>query len=103
LNAITTVFGGDEHWHQFLFSHKKPELRLTPEELLAESLGFSHGERILIQVALDLWSEQGKARLTDLLEVLDEDAFLRVIAALLQFRELTLEDLHPHFDSPDEN
>lgn len=97
------IFSGDEHWNQFLFSHKKPELRLPPEELLEEAACFSHGEQILIQVALDIWGEQGKTRLTDLIEILDEDAFLRVIAALLHFRELTVDDLRPQFGLPDED
>ena len=102
-SAIERIFAGDEHWNQFLFSHKNPELRLPPEDLLAESVCFSHGERILIQVALDLWSEQGKTRLTDLIEVLDEEAFLRVIAALLHFRELAMDDLRPHLGLLDED
>ena len=102
-STIAKIFNWDEHWIYFFFSPNKPELRLPPEELLYESACYSHGERVLIQIALDLWCEKGNAKLTDLIEILDDDTFLRVIAALLDIRELTLDDLCSCSDLPDED
>ncbi|MGK5086132.1 hypothetical protein WDW86_01105 [Bdellovibrionota bacterium FG-2] len=103
ISAIGKVFNWDERWSYFFFSPKNPQLRLPPEQLLSEAACFSHEERILIQIALDLWCEQGNAKISDCLEILDDDAFLRVISALVAFRELTLEDLRPHLGGIDED
>lgn len=102
IGAIGKIFNWDEHWNYFLFSPNKPELRLPPDQLLEEAACFSHGEQILIQIALDIWCEQGKTRFTDLIEVLDEDSLLRVISAILHYRELTLENLCDHMVQIDE-
>ena len=102
ISAIGKIFNWDEHWNYFFFSPNKPELRLPPEQLLQEATCYSHGEQILIQVALDIWCEQGKTRLADLIEVLDEDAFLQVVSALLHYRELTIEHLCDHVGAIDE-
>lgn len=44
---------------KFLFHPEIPQLRLPPEELLREALGFSSGDLILVRIAIDLWCEQG--------------------------------------------
>lgn len=93
INAIGAHFDWNEHWMHFLFSHKAQELGAAPAELLSQSASFSHGEQLMVRIALDIWSSQGKAQVSNLLDVLDDDTFLRMISSLLHFRELSRDDL----------
>lgn len=67
---------------EFLFRPDKAELRDSPENLRARTGGYSSGERALIRIALDIWSESGNARLNDL-SILDATSFKNVILGLL--------------------
>jgi len=96
IRAISKLFGNDEYWLYFFFAPNKPELRLPPAEILAEAACFSHGERVLVQIALEIWCEQGDAKIGDLLDILDEESFLRCLGAFLDYRELSVRDLQPH-------
>lgn len=88
IQAIHHLFGSDERLIYFLFHHKKTELRELPDELLNEARGFSHDEFLLIQAAIDMWCDQGGAKLSDLLSVLDNDNFFRLMCAMARHRGL---------------
>jgi hypothetical protein len=88
IQAIHHLFDSDERLFYFLFHHKKTELRRAPDELLHEARGFSHGEYILIQAAIDMWCDQGGTKLSDLLSVLDNDNFFRLMCAMARHRGL---------------
>jgi hypothetical protein len=100
--SIRTLFRGDERLTYFFFHHMTGTLRLPPDELLREARELSRGERILIQIALDFWSDSGKTRLPDILDHLDDENLLAVIRAILRKREMdlyvTLEEEPPCFD-----
>ena len=88
LSAMSAVLGYDERLLYFVFHHKERRLREPPEELLEEARALSHGERVLIQCAIDLWNGRGGARLSEIMDTLDDDRFLDLIRGLLQFREI---------------
>jgi hypothetical protein len=67
---------------EFLFRTDKAELHGSPEGLLKRSAAFSTGEKVLIRVALDIWSESGDARINDL-DHLDPHCFKNVTLGLL--------------------
>jgi hypothetical protein len=71
---------------EYLFHPKKAELSAPPEELLRNP--YSGGEKILIQVAIDLWSSgSGGTQLMDL-NSLDGTHLYRVIEAFTSIRRL---------------
>jgi hypothetical protein len=90
VSSILHLFFNHEQLVPFLFHHQKRQLRATPPELLKEARCFSRGERILIQIALDFWSDSGSARISDIVEHLDDENLLLVIRAILRIREMDL-------------
>jgi len=88
IQAIHYLFDSDERLIYFLFHHKKTELRESPRTLLEEARAFSHGEFLLIQVAIDIWCDQGGAKLSDLFSVLDDDNIFRLLCAIVRLRGL---------------
>ncbi len=102
ISSIQTLFRHDEHLCHFLFHHQELRLRETPAELLKEARAFSRGEQILIQIGLDLWSDSGSARISQLLKHLDDENILALLRAILRCREMdlyvTLEEGPPCFD-----
>jgi hypothetical protein len=90
ISSILLLFRNHEHLRPFVFHHQKRELRDTPSALLKEARCFSRGERILIQIALDFWSDSGNARISDIVEYLDDENVLAVIRAVLRIREMDL-------------
>lgn len=62
-----------------LFDPKRPRLRAAPHTLKRNS--FSHGEKLLIKIALDLWNESGQAKLVELMDTLDPSNFQALIQA----------------------
>ena len=91
--AVAIVFNFEERWLEFFFSHKVCELRLSPGDLLREANCFNRSERILVKVALDLWTGRRYVSIGEVVEVLDFDNFVRVILAAITLREVGLEDL----------
>lgn len=70
---------------EFLFKTNKAELNSSPDALKKRMGYLSSGERILVRVAMDVWSESGDTKLTDLFS-LDHDAFEKVIFAIARSR-----------------
>lgn len=93
ISTIHTLFRSDERLIYFFFNHKRPELRATAVVMLREARGLSHGEYLLIQAALDFWSGEGGLRLSDVLNVLDDENLLAFVRAILYSREIDIEVL----------
>lgn len=91
--AIGLVFGYDERWLDFFYSHKDGELRSEPDELISESRCFSRGEQILIKVALDLWMDGHRASISEIVNALDWTNLNRVLLAIMKIRDISAEDL----------
>jgi hypothetical protein len=90
ISSIQTLFRHDERLCKLMFHHQERRLRATPEEILKESRCLSRGERILVKIGLDLWSDSGSARVSDIVEHLDDDNVMAFIRAILRCREMDL-------------
>lgn len=86
--VLNLIFQNHPQFLEFLFDRERARLRLEPEELLMEAGAFSTGERILIRVALDLWSGKGDVHLWDLVERLDDENYQNVLAGLRHLRPI---------------
>jgi hypothetical protein len=84
-NAISMFLNKYPSLLTFLFSPTKPELNGSPESLKKRSGGFSSGEKVLINIALDIWSDSGDAKINDLY-TLDSENFQNVLKALIRGR-----------------
>lgn len=84
--ALNLIFSKHPRFLEFLFDGDKPRLRDEPDALLAEAGVFSTGEKILIRIALDLWSGQGRVSLWDIVERLDLRNYEHVLAGLRHLR-----------------
>lgn len=91
--AIGILFDYDERWIHFLYSHKGSSLRCEPAELIAEARGFSRGEQIIIKVALDLWTNDHRTSISEIVEHLDWANLIRVLLAIMMVRDISTEDL----------
>lgn len=102
ISSILTLFSHDQGLREFFFHHQKLELRDSPEEFLKESGCFSRGERILVQIGLDFWNGSGGARISDIVDYLDNENVMAFIRAILRLREMdlyvTVEEEPPCFD-----
>ena len=88
LRTLRLMFFKHPYLLEFLFERDKPELRQQSEILIKEAGVFSSGERILIQIGLDLWSDSGNARLWDILERLDDLNYKYFLLGLLNARDV---------------
>ena len=85
LAAISTMLDGHPKLITFLFHPSKPELNDAPKTLQTRARAFSSGERVLINVGLDLWSDSGDTKVLDLF-TLDSECLRRAITALIALK-----------------
>ena len=74
---------------EFLFDPEKPRLRKRAGILKEDAWGFSHGEQLMIRLALEFWSGSGHVFLWELIETLDDKNLERVLHAVVEIRGLT--------------
>lgn len=86
--SIQTLLRHDERLIYFLFHHMNPEIRLSSDELLEETLDLCRWERLLIQAALDFWNGSGHVRLSSILRSWDNENIVAFVRAILYFREI---------------
>jgi hypothetical protein len=86
--VLNLIFQNHPQFLEFLFEKERAKLRQDPEELLRDAMVFSTGEKILIRIALDLWSGQGLVHLWDIVERLDEENYHNVLAGLRHLRPI---------------
>ncbi len=89
ISAIQTLLQNDEQLLEFLFSHKHPRLQNSPRKLLKESRSFPFQDQLLIQVAIDIWCEQGGTRFADLLSDWDHENWISFLHAMALLHEVT--------------
>jgi hypothetical protein len=99
LEAISLLFGGDERLLRFLFNFRRPELRKSRSALRLEASHFSAGERVLIEIAMDLWGRGG--RFSPIFDDLDATNLANLVRAVCHLREIRNEVMHALID--DEN
>ena len=88
IQSIHLVLGGKEDLLMFFFHHKKAELRLEANELLTEARLLNRSDKVLIGVAVDLWTSKTKIRLGALLKILDDEKLINIVSAVLYHREI---------------
>lgn len=82
---IEEIFKDYPRLLEFLFHTTKAELRSSPEVIRQEAGCLSSGERLLIRIAMDIWSESGDVKLLDILS-LDFKLYERVVFAITRIR-----------------
>lgn len=82
LEIISNLLWPHEKLLLFLFKTNKPELNGSPEEMKERAQCFSSGEKVLISLALDVWSGAGDTKVTDLYK-LDPANLQKAFTALL--------------------
>ena len=83
---IAGLVGVESGLLTFLFNADSPKLRLPADELIQEAIGLCSSDYVVVKLAVDLWCEQGKIPVHELLS-LDEPLFSRTLRALAQTRE----------------
>lgn len=85
LRAAEKFLGRYPRLLSFAFHPEKPELRKSPKDLLDQMSHMSRGEKILIRVALDIWSDSGDATLSQI-QSLDPLNLTAVLVAIQHAR-----------------
>jgi hypothetical protein len=82
LQSIQTLLSNQPKLIDFLFKSDKAGLNAAPKELLRAAGVLSHGEMVLLLIALDIWSNDGGVSLTEAVETLDSSNWILFIQAL---------------------
>ncbi len=80
--SIRVLLRNHQQLFLFLFIPKKLELRRSPSELLHDAGCFSHGEIILILLALNIWSDHGGVSLIEVHYILGKTHWASFLEAL---------------------
>jgi hypothetical protein len=82
IEAISLALGNHDKLLEFLFDPKRPRLASDPDDLLERSRCFSSAERVLVAVAIDIWSQSANAPLWQVIYKLDAENFSNVVLSL---------------------
>ena len=82
LRSIQTLLENHRHLLSFLFLKDQSELNAAPSDLLCSAGFFSHGEIVLILIALDIWCGDGSVTLHEAFQVLDKSNWQQLVKAL---------------------
>ena len=85
-HAISLLLANDPALLRLLFDPLDSSLRASASELCEWVCGYSAGQRLLVQIALDFWSGEGNARLWDIIGILDSVRFEGFMLALEALR-----------------
>jgi hypothetical protein len=80
--AVATMLADDPKLLEFLFGTSQTQLKGSPALLRCAAKAFSSGEQILVNSALDLWSDDGRTSLSDLAFRLDARRLRNVLTAV---------------------
>jgi uncharacterized protein YgfB (UPF0149 family) len=86
MHAISLLLSNDPWLIDFLLSQDRSTLNDSTEALAQLSKGFSRGQQVLVQVALDIWSGEGSALIADVLWCLDSVRFEGFMLAMESLR-----------------
>jgi len=85
-HAISLLLANDPQLLRLLFRPGTDTLCASVDEITDWTAGYSTGQKVLIQVALDIWSGEGLARLSDIISLLDPVRFEGFMLALESLR-----------------
>ncbi len=80
--VISTALQSKPQLLDFIFDPLVPRVNFTRQTLPGALDGLSHGEKILVRVALDFWNSTGDATLWEIIEVLGRQDQINLIDAL---------------------
>ena len=86
LNIIKILLKNHVKLLTYLFDKRAPRLNASSEEL--KNNGFSQGEKVLIELALDIWSNEGGSKVMEITHGLDYQNFKRSLHVLTLLRSL---------------
>jgi hypothetical protein len=84
-HAISILLNQDPWLLDFVFTVDRSRLTADPQSLIEDSRCFSGAQQLLVQIALHIWTSDGKLNLWDIAHSLDElrfDSFSMCLQAL---------------------
>ena len=84
--ALLILFEGYENLFNLLLDPDYPKLNYPASRINRYCRGLSSGEKLLINIGLDIWSGEGKIHFNDLYQILSDENFKRIIRVLLYLR-----------------
>lgn len=85
LKSITILLRNRPHLISCIFESDRPQLRKSGEEILCSLCGLSHGEVVMVMLALDIWNGSGDLNIHEALRTLDDQSWSDCLAALSVF------------------
>lgn len=67
--AISLLFVNNQNLISLLFNEDFSRLNAAPKDVLGWAGGLSGGEQSLVKLALDIWSDEGGATLSDMMRL----------------------------------
>lgn len=86
LKACSIVLKNFPNLLSFMFHKTKPELSYPPLRLMKEIGCFSGGEQVLIRLAMDIWGDEGKLNVMQLMR-LDRRNYANAVEGLTFWNE----------------
>ena len=87
LKSIILLLKSRPDFKKLIFHDTHAKLRHSPKKILSSFAGMSHGEVVLIKLALDLWSGERGANLHEVIKILDAENWSNFLEALKMFTE----------------
>lgn len=87
LKSIKILLTNRPHFVSFLFDDKFSRLKHSPENIFCSIGDLSHGEIILISLAMDIWNGSGGTNLSEVIKILDDHCWLNFLEALAVFSQ----------------
>ena len=86
LEAISILLGRNQRLLAFLFHPHKAILRKSATRLKKEMGCLSSGEQVLLNIALDFWSEEGEVHFNGLYQILCPRSFKNCLDSLIYIK-----------------
>lgn len=101
LESIYRLLGGDEHLLRIVFDFDKFPFELRCYNIRESISGLSHGQQIMVRLALDFWNQSGAVEFVELYETLDDVNCKRLILAICHQKQIRKEVIHALIDDED--
>ena len=94
LESIYRLLGGEEHLLRAVFDFEKQQWRFQGESFRKSISGCSHGEQILLRLAMDFRTQSSTVYLMEVLDTLDDINVQRLILAICHQKQIRKEVIH---------
>lgn len=86
LEAISLLLANDSYLLDYLLDNNRVGLVASEDDLIRMSGGYSSGQKLLIRMAMDIWSLSGDSQLSEILYRLDDVRFEAFLLAMHRLR-----------------